>query len=192
MSELKPYQDKQTLKELYVDEGMSVRSVANELDCSQYYVRKWMDKHGIEPRDSGGEPKDAVYKNKEWLIQKYHNESKTLEELAEICSVCDETIYYYMEKFDIQRRDNTVIMKPLNLKTTKRGYEIFQPKEGRIIHHRLLAVAEYGFEAVKGKEVHHKNGIPWDNRPENIDLLAKEDHQRLHILEQKIWDYDRN
>jgi len=31
--------------------------------------------------------------------------------------------------------------------------------------HRLLAVAEHGFDAVCDMHVHHKNKIAWDNRP---------------------------
>lgn len=46
--------------------------------------------------------------------------------------------------------------------------------------HRLLAVAEYGFNAVTGKDVHHLNGIPWDNRASNIELIEPGDHTALH------------
>lgn len=46
--------------------------------------------------------------------------------------------------------------------------------------HRLLAVAEYGIEAVKGKVVHHENGHPLDNRAENIALMKKKEHDDLH------------
>jgi hypothetical protein len=46
--------------------------------------------------------------------------------------------------------------------------------------HRLLAVAEYGFEAVLGKEVHHENGVPWDNRPDNISLVDPAEHRQIH------------
>lgn len=46
--------------------------------------------------------------------------------------------------------------------------------------HRLLAVAEHGFDAVAEKVVHHKNGVRWDNRPENLEPMTKENHQRMH------------
>ena len=46
--------------------------------------------------------------------------------------------------------------------------------------HRLLAVAEHGIEAVKGKVVHHENGHPLDNRAENIALMKKKEHDDLH------------
>jgi len=45
--------------------------------------------------------------------------------------------------------------------------------------HRLVAVAEFGVSDVVEKHVHHKNGVRWDCRPENLELLSNSDHQRL-------------
>jgi DNA-binding IscR family transcriptional regulator len=42
--------------------------------------------------------------------------------------------------------------------------------------HRLVAVAEYGFDAVAGNEVHHLKAIPWANWGENLVPMAKTDH----------------
>jgi len=45
--------------------------------------------------------------------------------------------------------------------------------------HRLVAVAEYGVEAVAGNVVHHKNGVRFDNRPDNLEVLSNADHSRI-------------
>jgi hypothetical protein len=50
----------------------------------------------------------------------------------------------------------------------------------RVSHHRLIAIAEHGIDAIEGKQIHHKNGTPWDNRPENLEVLDKEDHISKH------------
>lgn len=50
----------------------------------------------------------------------------------------------------------------------------------RVLMHRLLAVAEYGFDAVAGKLVHHRNGIPWDNRPPNVEPVSRSSHAKHH------------
>jgi hypothetical protein len=46
--------------------------------------------------------------------------------------------------------------------------------------HRLLAVSEYGLDAVTDSEVHHSNQIPWDNRPSNIEVKTPADHAQEH------------
>jgi len=44
--------------------------------------------------------------------------------------------------------------------------------------HRLVAVAKYGFDAVENQQVHHRNGVRFDNRPENLGLMSNSEHQR--------------
>lgn len=48
-----------------------------------------------------------------------------------------------------------------------------------------MAVAKYGFDAVDGADAHHISGVPWDNRMENITLLTRSDHRRMHAEEQE-------
>jgi len=50
----------------------------------------------------------------------------------------------------------------------------------RILIHRLLAIAEYGYDAVAGNDIHHKNGVKWDNRPQNIELKDPSEHAKEH------------
>lgn len=65
--------------------------------------------------------------------------------------------------------------------TTKNGYESIATHEANpVCLHRLVAVAEYGFDAVDGMHVHHKNRIPWDNRGRNIELKSPSDHAHHH------------
>lgn len=69
---------------------------------------------------------------------------------------------------------------------TRLRYEVVESPEGTVRLHRLLAVAEWGFEAVQGRQVHHVNRIPWDNRPENLALLTPSEHSRLHHTEDDL------
>ena len=72
------------------------------------------------------------------------------------------------------------------------GYHILRHKDGeanrKVRIHRLVAVAEYGIDAVKDKDVHHKNGVRWDNRPDNLELLEPDEHGRVTRRENR---YDR-
>lgn len=47
---------KTTLRELYVEEGSSTYSIAEELDCAPSAVHGWLQRHGIETRSVGSQP----------------------------------------------------------------------------------------------------------------------------------------
>jgi hypothetical protein len=66
--------------------------------------------------------------------------------------------------------------------TNKKGYETVCGRHSDEIYrlHRLVMIAEHGVDAVADMDVHHKNEIPWDNRPENLELLTKSEHTKLH------------
>ena len=70
------------------------------------------------------------------------------------------------------------------------GYERWRSYEdGREVYvyvHRLLAVAEYGFEAVRGKHVHHKNGVHWCNWRENVEPRDPPEHAGYHLRGQAM------
>lgn len=65
------------------------------------------------------------------------------------------------------------------------GYEIWRSKHldqrYQVFVHRLMAVAEWGFDSVCDKVIHHKNSIGWDNRIENIETTTQEEHVRKHF-----------
>ena len=53
------------------------------------------------------------------------------------------------------------------------------PDSGEFYVHRLTAVAEYGFEHVRGKQIHHLNGHRFDGRPSNLVPLTATEHQTM-------------
>lgn len=66
------------------------------------------------------------------------------------------------------------------------GYEEIRHWQQRIYVHRLAAIAWFGFDAVDGHHVHHKNRIPWDNREENLEVMTESEHRSHHTKE--MWD----
>jgi len=53
----------------------------------------------------------------------------------------------------------------------------------RLFLHQLVAIADGAdpYQLFGGpKQIHHKNGIRWDNRPSNIEVVNIADHARRH------------
>jgi len=128
------------------------------------------------------------YKDADWLREQYVDEYKSTYDMADECGVAPVTIRKYMDRHSIERRSRgTKPKKKASFGMSTLGYERwvgYSSNDGseqeRLYHHRLLAVAEYGFDAVCGMDVHHRNGIPWDNRPENIELMTRAEHTKHH------------
>lgn len=55
---------------------------------------------------------------------------------------------------------------------------------GRIFEHVLIMENILGRYLWDWEIVHHKNGIRTDNRPENLEVMARSDHSRYHAKQQ--------
>ena len=143
------------------------------------------------------------YKDPDWLYEQYVIEGKSMTEIANECDANSGTIWYHMDKHDIESRDRMEAVKDAvrvnyaNYHSNNKGYPLWKAsvgdgKEKVCYVHRLLAVSEYGFDAVMGNDVHHKNGIPWDNRPSNIEPLNRSDHLKEHGDEIDSWSHRDN
>jgi hypothetical protein len=171
-----------------------------------------MDNHNIETDSRGCSQVEGKHKDEEWLQQKYVEEKRSTNDIADECGIGKSTVLYWLDKFGIERRSNQEAVKESWKGADKRREEIgeifaeantkrhpfvFTKKSGYVLVgsgdgdggsdlvrlHRLLAVAKYGIEDVEDKVVHHKNRVKWDNRPENIELMDADEHSRHHALE---------
>lgn len=110
----------------------------------------------------------------------------------------DTTVYRRLKECGIETRDRTAALttasrrKPASFKTVPRGHEMWRTKTSEetkgVFVHRLLAVAEFGFEAVRDNIVHHgkEEGklpaceIPWANWGKNLELMTASQHSNHH------------
>jgi len=192
----KPWRNESKLRKLYYEELLDQSQIADRLGCSRTTVKKWFNKLGIETRNQSEvvelshkkNSSEKEYKNKNTLKKLYYNERLSCAEIADELG-CDESrIEYWMDKHELERRSLSESKKTLTptFYTNKDGYEIIcnsnKIKENcdEIRLHRLIALVDNNMEYVSENVVHHKNGIKWDNRPENLEVLPNNDHVMMH------------
>ena len=190
-----PYKDERKLLELYESREMTVGQIAEKFGVSNETIRYWMDKFGIDRRHiivAEGNVEWSEARTRETLQQLYVDEGMSTTEIGDEFNVSSTTVATALEEFEIERRDrlkaaaNATRVDYASLRTNVSGYEVWsvldwdERRSYTVSVHRLLAVSEYGLDAVEGMHVHHKNHIPWHNTPGNITLMTPSEHSSYH------------
>lgn len=142
--------------------------------------------------------KTKPWRDEELLRELYHEKRMSQREISDHFNgdITPGGIGYVLDDLGIEKRSRSeaavvrwegVHIKPYTDKY--HSYEVIRSVrhgEHRVLHHRLLAVAKYGFDEVKGMVVHHKSGVEWDNRWSNIELMTPSEHAKHHHREDNI------
>lgn len=208
-SDGKPYHDKDTLGGLYHGEQMTAAEIGEKFGVTQATITRWLKKNGIETRTSQESRElrgtqytpdpEGPHGDPEWLREKYIGEGMTLTEMAEEAGVAHESvIIHHMDKHGIERRTaGDYLRKDPGVKNAKHdNHDQIRFGVNGTTHyydiHRIVAIGEFGLDAVGGSIVHHKNGIPWDNRPGNLELIdSQSEHAKMHAEERERDDNGR-
>jgi DNA-binding CsgD family transcriptional regulator len=131
------------------------------------------------------------HKDPETLRRLYWGEELSLSEMANRFGVSRTTVHNYMDKFGVPRRElseanrgNSRVEYAYHT-ISANGYERWEDyiSDEMVKVHQLLAISEgrKASEVFSGDyAVHHKNGVPWDNRPKNLELMDMKDHSSHH------------
>jgi hypothetical protein len=125
------------------------------------------------------------YRDESWLRKQYVEKDKTMEEIAKECMCTQATISNWCEKFNIETKDMNDPTYPPHHRFNDNDYEEVKTTVDGTTHHvkihRLVAVAKCGIDSVNEyTHVHHKNGCPLDNRPQNLEPLTRKEHAERH------------
>jgi len=165
----KLYKNKSWLEREYRYNNTTKRDMAKMADCGRTTISRYIEKFGITRRRN----------DPELIEELYWEDGMTVRDISKKFNCGKSSILRTMNEYDIPRRDRSATVK-YQSHTDGRAYMIFRSQDDFVYEHRLLAVAEYGFEEVKNMHVHHKNEIKWDNRPDNLELMTPSEHIKHH------------
>lgn len=174
----RPWQDESVLRELYEIEGLDQYEIADRLDCSQVTISKWFKKHDIS---TGFEHVEKL-RDEDWLRTEYVEKGKSQHQIAEELECAQMSVSRWCHKHGIETAKANY--EKHGSFHQHDGYEYFRSSGEGILIHRLVMVAECGMEALRGNDVHHQNGVRWDNRPENLQLMDRGEHISHHRQKQ--------
>jgi hypothetical protein len=69
---------------------------------------------------------------------------------------------------------------PTKISISTYGYRQYFRENKRIYEHRDIAEQMLGRTLRPNETVHHKNGNKTDNRPDNLEIITRSEHMRLH------------
>jgi transposase len=187
-----PYHREEWLREQYIEERRTTVDIAEECGVSATTITTWMDKHGIDRRSRSEAQIDEKKKvhNEEWLCEQYLEEKRSMRDIGKEVGMTPSGVKKWINKFNIETRSSTDHYRhqPASYFTAGNGYEKVSAKHNyessTAMVHQLVMIAE-GANPAKvfsnGRyHIHHKNGVYWDNRPENLELKAAKVHGSDH------------
>lgn len=144
-----------------------------------------------------------MYRNKQWLLDKYTIEDLRMQDIANICNTQRQTISNWLKKFNIPCRSHSERHAGrLNGRwkggrqfhkafKNGKGYILIKHNGKRCREHRVFMEKHLGRTLLRSEIIHHKDGNSLNNDLKNLQLFSSQtDHQRyedaLNIFAKQI------
>ena len=98
------YKNKQWLEKKYIENGLTSDEISEFCTVSAKTILRHLKKNNIPIRDA--QPKNTSekkYKNEDWLHEKFVLEDLEQKEIANICNVAPQTIFKYVNRYNLEK-----------------------------------------------------------------------------------------
>lgn len=166
---------RERLEEMYLRDGMRMREIAQVLNCSTSEVSNLLRRAGIPTRQAGAYPASEAQREAARRTARGNRGRKLSPETR--------------EKISAAARDTSGEFGGREYKTSKGYVVVYKPEHpranraGTVPKHWLVMERELGRYLEDNEIVHHINHVRDDNRPENLAVMDREEHSRMHGLE---------
>jgi len=150
--------------------------IAEELGCSQSAVSYALKRNGIEARESGHPQGPNELDDSAWLRTQYAE--KTTREIARMLRCSQITVWKALKRHDIATRPNHARTKEDS--EMKAHYRAGKDSQGVYKKHRRIIEEHLGRKLERWEHVHHIDGNGLNNSLDNLVVLTKRLHHKLH------------
>lgn len=171
------------LRTLYAKQNMSTTEIANLKKCDHKTVINHLERIGVPRRSrrhNGGFLCCAFCAEVlRWL---YHDKKMSGPQIARLFGVRDNLIAKWMVRCGIPMRNHSEanMLRPRKLHTKSRRAVKRNGKKWD--WHRWLMQQHLGRKLRKNEVVHHKDGNIHNNSIDNLEVMTRRRHGRLHAL----------
>lgn len=141
---------------------------------------------------------DKVWQNKEWLEEQYFRNKLSFVKIGRLCGKSGKNIEHWFKKFGFKSRPSVFLHPELGrgknnprwiggrVRDMRGCFKIYYPEphnyksQKYVLEHILVMEKKLGRKLVKPEVVHHLNGNPSDNNPNNLMLFpSNKEHKQF-------------